>query len=478
MPYTSKNFSEPYKVDLLFGADLYGTLSSGNRPEHGKVSFNRTGTNSPAAIALAKKRRSANAVYKWVPTLIYKGPKLLGYQWSKRLKKMVRRRAVSAIAWRLKRMKSTVLPKPLKGLDMPANPLAYSSISTSYYGIKTVVHKSKWNNALRSHTGDLTQAFRPFDGPVALPLNPLNYSAYASLSGQLQYLLDEADSVARTRLYEKAKNQSVNLAQALAERRQLADMLVEIAKKLLKFWISLKAGNLYAAASALFPKSPNQLADVHLMYRYGIKPLVADLKGIVQALATDQDVYYQLRTSSKKKLPRTLLADVEGNYNGVRCRTRVYVQGEVKVIYDYRVRIKSAYDSLINTLSSLGFANPNSLAYELIPFSFVVDWFIPIGNYLANQDAFNGLSIDKATKTVLTKQYYIFEREFLNDPAEPYYALVSGGVTGFVTERFTCNRTLMSDVPVLPTPDFQFTINTLKRNALTAIALIIQLRKR
>lgn len=477
MPYTSKDFSEPYSVDLYIDDVHSDNIGYGNRPQHGKVSFSRSGTNSPAAIAFAKKRRSANAVYVWVPTPIRKGPKLHGYVWSQRLKKMVRRRAISSISWRLVRKKSTVLPKPIKGLDLPPNPLSYISLQTSYYGVKDIVHKSTWTNRLYKHSGDLTQAFRPFNGSAGLPVNPSTYSTYASLSGQLAYLRDEADSIARTRLYEKAKNQSVNLAQALAERKQLSGMLVEIAKKLLKFYVKLKAGNLYAAAAALFPTSPNQLADVHLMYRYGVKPLINDLEGITKALATDQDVYYQLRTSSKKKLERTLITEVSSNYNGVSCKTRVYVFGEVKVIYDYRVRIKSGYDALIQTLSSLGFANPSSLAYELTPFSFVVDWFIPIGNYLNNMDAFNGLSIDKATKTVLTKQWYVFEREFVNEPTDPYYRMVSGGLTGFVTERFTCDRTLMTDVPVLPTPEFSVTSNMIKRNAATALALIIQLKR-
>lgn len=478
MPYTSKSKEEPAKVEVRVNDELYETPINSTRPAHGFINFSRTGTNSPAAIALARKRRSANAVYEWVPTLIRRGPKLHGFVWSKRLKKMVRRRAVSSVSWRLVRRKSPSLPKPLKGLDLPPNPLQYISTTTSYYGVNSIEHKSTWNNALYRHSGDLTQAFRPFGGGSSLPLNPYNYHAYAPLSGALQSLLVEADNIARTRLLEKAKNQSVNLAMALAERGQLSKMLVEIAKKLLKFWLQLKAGNLYQAAAQLFPTSPNQLADVHLMYRYGIKPLINDLEGIVKALATDQDVYYQLRTSSKKKQERKLVYEITGPVNGINCTTRVYEWGEVKVIYDYRVRITSGYDSLVTTLSSMGFANPASLAYELIPFSFVVDWFIPIGNYLNNMDAFNGLTIDKATKTVLTKQYYVFEREFTSEPAMPYHKLIKGGIAGFVTERFTCDRSLMTDVPVLPTPEFSAPMSMIKRNAATALALLIQLKRK
>lgn len=69
-----------------------------------------------------------------------------------------------------------------------------------------------------THSGNLTLDFRPRWGIFYLPVVPDQYSTNASLSGQLAGLVDEADAIARTRLYEKAKNQSVNLAQALAER--------------------------------------------------------------------------------------------------------------------------------------------------------------------------------------------------------------------------------------------------------------------
>lgn len=139
MPYTTVTYPETTKVSLQIGPDLYDPIETRGTRVSGKVNYVRTGTNSPAAIALAKRRRSANAVYEWVPTLIRRGPKLLGYEWSKRLKKMVRRRAVSSVSWRLVRRKSTVLPKPLKGLDMPPNALDYVSIQVSYYGVKTIV---------------------------------------------------------------------------------------------------------------------------------------------------------------------------------------------------------------------------------------------------------------------------------------------------------------------------------------------------
>jgi hypothetical protein len=441
------------------------------------VSFSRNGTKSSTAVALAKKRRSANAVYEWVPTLVRKGPKLGHKVWSARLKKYVWARGISYVSWRLKLVRSQVLPKPLKGLDLPPNALDYRSTQISYYGATDgeLVLKQKWNGGQRSVKGNLTGAIFPFQQGSFGP-NPTEFTAIGP-GDRLDGAESRANEIASNRLYEKAKRQYTNLAQALAERKQLSSMLVQIAKKILSFWLAIKRANFVAAARQLFPDGAKDIANVHLMYRYGIKPLISDLEGIVKAIKSPEDVYYEIVTQRKEKLERTLVFDQRTTVGGITARTRVYHWGEVKVVYKYRVRIASGYDALERTLVSLGFGNLNSLAYELTPFSFVVDWFIPIGNYLNNRDAFSGLSLDVATKTVLRKEYFQFEREFVDEPLDPNFQLLSPCMAGFVSERFSCKRTLMSAPPPLPNPDFTDTMAAIKRNAFTALALIIQLKR-
>lgn len=48
---------------------------------------------------------------------------------------------------------------------------------------------------------------------------------------------------------------------------------------------------------------------------------------------------------------------------------------------------------------SFGLINPAVLAWELIPFSFVVDWFAPIGNTLDALDAGVGVQFLSGTRT-------------------------------------------------------------------------------
>jgi len=57
-----------------------------------------------------------------------------------------------------------------------------------------------------------------------------------------------------------------------------------------------------------------------------------------------------------------------------------------------RARVK-VVDADIHRLEQLGLLNPAVLAWELVPFSFVVDWFVNVGNYLAGMTDFMGLEL-------------------------------------------------------------------------------------
>lgn len=46
-----------------------------------------------------------------------------------------------------------------------------------------------------------------------------------------------------------------------------------------------------------------------------------------------------------------------------------------------------------------GIANPALVLWEMVPFSFAVDWFLDIGGYLESLGALNGLVIDDYWRT-------------------------------------------------------------------------------
>jgi hypothetical protein len=64
------------------------------------------------------------------------------------------------------------------------------------------------------------------------------------------------------------------------------------------------------------------------------------------------------------------------------------------------VRLDYKMDNpLLAQAANLGLTNPAALAWELVPFSFVADWFVPVGDYLNCLDAALGYSFLGGSKT-------------------------------------------------------------------------------
>lgn len=58
-------------------------------------------------------------------------------------------------------------------------------------------------------------------------------------------------------------------------------------------------------------------------------------------------------------------------------------------------------NSSLLTLNQLGLANPLKLAWDLLPYSFVIDWFLPVGQILAYLS--KGLGLTDLTKCMVTE---------------------------------------------------------------------------
>jgi hypothetical protein len=59
---------------------------------------------------------------------------------------------------------------------------------------------------------------------------------------------------------------------------------------------------------------------------------------------------------------------------------------------------------LTSFLAQTGFTNPINLAWEVVPYSFVVDWFIPIGPWLETLNAWQGLVFRDGYITTFVRQ--------------------------------------------------------------------------
>jgi hypothetical protein len=131
-----------------------------------------------------------------------------------------------------------------------------------------------------------------------------------------------------------------------------------------------------------------------LELQYGWKPLLSDFYGTLDAFALGEMRRERLKAhvtgksmSSEDFSETKTLVDSVGNYINVTKHCRV--NRKVFCRLDY---VKNDDVPLAGNLSQMGISNPLMLAWELLPWSFVADWFVPIGAYLNTLDATFGWS--------------------------------------------------------------------------------------
>jgi hypothetical protein len=129
-------------------------------------------------------------------------------------------------------------------------------------------------------------------------------------------------------------------------------------------------------------------------------------------------------------------------------------------------------DVFKNKMSQLGLNSPVSLAWELIPYSFVVDWFLPIGQALEDLSKFEGLVFDSGYKTQLTKTYIsvIFNSdEFVQEA--PGFSTRRRNTGNGSEELVKMDRTILTDFPKPNFPRLKNPITLI--HAANAAALLV-----
>lgn len=266
-------------------------------------------------------------------------------------------------------LRSDVVNNPITS-DGWRNPSPYNVDSVSAHG-----PTGKWINKYYNQT---------YSGPLrALMYDDWYETVPASNAG----LRSKAEVGALLKL----KDQQVNLAQAFAERSQVADMFVTTIGRVARGYRALKRGNIKAAARELGivapRRMPRELASRWLELQYGWKPLLSDIHGTVMEFAS-RDRLNRYRVSVRK-----LEKQIEQEFyvtpptGGAYCPVGRLITRDLR----YKCRLDYIPDNFeLIELASLGLYNPALLAWELVPFSFVADWVVPIGDWISSLDAAAG----------------------------------------------------------------------------------------
>lgn len=206
-------------------------------------------------------------------------------------------------------------------------------------------------------------------------------------TGVPQSLRDRAFTQARLNL----KDQKVNLGVAFAERAATARMIGDNASQIARAFRALKKGRFKKAARELGIANPGkprgrEVTQRWLELQYGWKPLLQDVYGAVDALARrdKHDFIVSAKGTVTERIDEvvTLNRSAPDIIRGVR--TTKGMRGTF-------VRIDAIPgDGLLRPLNSLGMTNPATILWETVPYSFVVDWFLPVGDFIDSMDALLG----------------------------------------------------------------------------------------
>lgn len=184
------------------------------------------------------------------------------------------------------------------------------------------------------------------------------------------------------------KRSDVNLGVAFAERNRTAQLIGNNATAIAQCLRRLRRGDFKGAGRALGVTTPGKprgsgVTARWLELQYGWKPLLSDVYGAADALAK-RGRHDWIVTGKGAYREDIDLSVVHGSGHS-RCRT------EVKGRKGVYVRIDAIPENeLLQSLAALGITNPLLIAWELVPYSFVLDWFLPVGSFVESLDAMLG----------------------------------------------------------------------------------------
>lgn len=223
-------------------------------------------------------------------------------------------------------------------------------------------------------------------GGVGGPFNSLNH--FNEIANESQVADLSLRNAALIDARRKLKQCDVNLGVAFAERNATARLLGDTATNIGRAFKSLKSGNVRDAMNHLGissrsrePRGSN-VPSKWLEMQYGWKPMLSDVYGACKALEKGPMVDWRVTAKSFKHSEALWVKTWINSEAGL---------GKAEAKRSNFTRLDALPgNGLLGSLASLGVTNPLLIGWELVPYSFVVDWALPVGNWLDSLDALLG----------------------------------------------------------------------------------------
>ncbi len=211
--------------------------------------------------------------------------------------------------------------------------------------------------------------------------------------GQSTYSLSNDNTRSRlvTECLLNLKDQKVNLGENLATLKQTVDMFAKNGSTLFQSLREAKRGNWKGAFGHLGLRPTGKpiglgLSQRYLEYIYGLQPLMGDLYGGYELINE------QLKPALLVYARRVLRDEATRNYESWDASRWLKIRRECQSRRRDKIQLVGKIKSSVaRDVARAGLSNPASLAWDLLPWSFAVDWALPIGSTLSALDAAQGL---------------------------------------------------------------------------------------
>lgn len=285
-----------------------------------------------------------------------------------------------------------------------------------------------------------------------------------------------AESLALNRFHEKLTGELVHLGQVIAERAQTIGLLGDAVKRLAQFLLSFRVKGIFRTLKNLC-KSVNakNVANDYLAFQFGVLPLISDVKGSAEAVAhfvvdNINQPFVRIASEAEKSEEETKI--VYHNSKPYVFTTRVTVK--IRYVCEYEL------DNVVTReMSKLGVFNPAEIIWELVPWSFVVDWVLPIGNYLRHLTNDTGLVFKRGSRTTTVTEQIVSKLAYTEkDPRTiPKYWDSENWNSWDISQTKTSKtktRTILSTPPKVAFPNFKNPLSN--THVFESLALLYQQR--
>lgn len=275
------------------------------------------------------------------------------------------------------------------------------------------------------------------------------------------YLMTQAVNSVYDKFRDSVKGAEAMVAVNIAERNQSLQMIEDRAKQLLLFCNAVRRRNFKNAAAILGVKPPKDVkhlgkdvANAFLEFHFGWEPLIGDIYSSVKILQGGVPNKV-VRCRGRRETSRLTERDDTGQrIDAIQCLATAQSSASCRVVVT---------NPSLHVADQLGLVNPAGIAWELVPFSFVVDWFVPVSSFLNSMTDFLGLTLDNASYfTLLRTPVWTYSIDYYIEPFGHMHITTSG----FYAER----KLGIPSVTLVPSRVYGIS----PTRAATAISLLLQ----